>query len=258
MKKLAVMVALLVGFALPIESVDAAKYNKFKVKRIITKSKCFKCHAITREKVGPAYIRVSQRFNEDPDGRQKIYTHLTTSPEIEVEGKKENHVNLKSGGDKEINEVITWLLSLQDEPKYKKYLTKTTPTEGSASGETSASASAPAKASTPASPPAKASTPASAPATASTPASAPAKASAPASAPAKASAPASTPAKASAPASTPAKASAPSSAPAKASASSSTSDGTSSSSGASGNEDASSSSSDDGDTSWFEQLFESR
>ncbi len=248
MKKLAVMVALLVGFALPIESVDAAKYNKFKVKRIITKSKCFKCHAITREKVGPAYIRVSQRFNEDPDGRQKIYTHLTTSPEIEVEGKKENHVNLKSGGDKEINEVITWLLSLQDEPKYKKYLTKTTPTEGSASGETSASASAPAKASTPASPPAKASTPASAPATASTPASTPAKASAPASAPAKASAPASTPAKASAP----------SSAPAKASASSSTSDGTSSSSGASGNEDASSSSSDDGDTSWFEQLFESR
>jgi cytochrome c551/c552 len=228
MKKLAVMVALLVGFALPIESVDAAKYNKFKVKRIITKSKCFKCHAITREKVGPAYIRVSQRFNEDPDGRQKIYTHLTTSPEIEVEGKKENHVNLKSGGDKEINEVITWLLSLQDEPKYKKYLTKTTPTEGSASGETSASASAPAKASTPASPPAKASAPASAPA------------------------------KASAPASTPAKASAPSSAPAKASASSSTSDGTSSSSGASGNEDASSSSSDDGDTSWFEQLFESR
>ncbi len=164
MKKLAVMVALLVGFALPIESVDAAKYNKFKVKRIITKSKCFKCHAITREKVGPAYIRVSQRFNEDPDGRQKIYTHLTTSPEIEVEGKKENHVNLKSGGDKEINEVITWLLSLQDEPKYKKYLTKTAPAGGSAPAKASAPASAPAKASAPASAPAKASAAARAPA----------------------------------------------------------------------------------------------
>ena len=150
MKKLAVMVALLVGFALPIESVDAAKYNKFKVKRIVSKSKCFKCHAITREKVGPAYITVSQRFNEDPDGRRKIYTHLTTSPEIEVEGKKEEHVNLKAGGDDDINEVITWLLSLQDEPKYKKYLTKTAPAEGSA----------PAKASTPATPPATASAPA--------------------------------------------------------------------------------------------------
>ena len=247
MKKLAVMLALLVGFALPIESVDAAKYNKFKVKRVITKSKCFKCHAITREKVGPAYIRVSQKFNEDPDGRNKIYTHLTTSPEIEVEGKMENHVNLKAGGDADIDQVITWLLSLQDEPKYKKYLSKTAPPVATAPAKASTSSSAPAEASAPAPAPARASTPAPAPAEASAPAPAPAKASTPASAPAKASASSSTPPEASAPATAPAKASAPASAPAKASASAD----------ASSKEESSSSDDSEGDddTSWFEQLF---
>ncbi len=116
MKKLAALLALVVCIALPGEAVVAVeKYNKFKVKRIVSKNKCFKCHAIEREKVGPAYINVSKKFNEDPDGRQKIYIHLTTSPEIEVEGKKETHVNLKTGGDDDLNEVISWLLSLYQE-----------------------------------------------------------------------------------------------------------------------------------------------
>ncbi len=123
MKKFAVLLAVLVCFAAPIEAFAAKKdYNRFKVKRIVSKSKCFKCHAIEREKVGPAYINVSKKFNDDPDGHNKIYTHLTTSPEIEVEGKKETHVNLKAGGDEDIEEVINWLLSLVDDPKYSKYL----------------------------------------------------------------------------------------------------------------------------------------
>ena len=178
MKKFAVLLAVLVCFAAPIETFAAKQeYNRFKVKRIVSKSKCFKCHAIEREKVGPAYINVSQKFGEDPDGRQKIYTHLTTSPEVEVEGKMENHVNLKAGGDEDINEVISWLLSLREIPKYQKYLTETNPAVEGAADKASAPASAPAKASAPASAPAKASTPASAPARASAPASAPAKAS---------------------------------------------------------------------------------
>ena len=69
MKKFAVLLAVLVCFAAPIESFAAKQeYNRFKVKRIISKSKCFKCHAIERQKVGPAYINVSQKFGEDPDG----------------------------------------------------------------------------------------------------------------------------------------------------------------------------------------------
>ena len=123
MKKFAMLVAMLVCFAVPLEGVSAAdKFNKYKVKRIVSKNKCFKCHSITSEKVGPAYVNVSKKFNEDPDGRQKIHTHLTTSPEIEVEGRKETHVNLKSGGDKDIDQVISWLLSLMHNKRYKKYL----------------------------------------------------------------------------------------------------------------------------------------
>ncbi|MDX1594595.1 MAG: hypothetical protein R3298_10110 [Gammaproteobacteria bacterium] len=124
MKKFAALLAVLVCVAVSVTTVHAAEddFNKFKVKRIVSKNKCFKCHAITREKVGPAYINVSQKFNDDPDGRQKIYTHLTTSPEIEVEGRKETHVNLEADGDEEINEVINWLLSLAHNRRYARYL----------------------------------------------------------------------------------------------------------------------------------------
>jgi cytochrome c len=120
MKKLGWVLVLMASFTLlsvhPLPTAAAAEFNKFKVKRIVSRSKCFKCHAVERKKVGPAYIDVSKKFNEDPDGRQKIYTHLTTSPEIEVEGRKETHVNLKTGGDADINEVISWLLSLAADP----------------------------------------------------------------------------------------------------------------------------------------------
>ena len=116
MKKFATLLLLFACTALPLQALSAAEgYNMFKVKRIVSKNKCFKCHAIEREKVGPAYINVSKKFNEDPEGRQKIYSHLTTSPKIEVEGREETHVNLKSGGDGDINEVISWLLSLANE-----------------------------------------------------------------------------------------------------------------------------------------------
>ncbi|HEY5720680.1 MAG TPA: c-type cytochrome [Gammaproteobacteria bacterium] len=116
MKKIGLLLLMLAFVAPPLESFAADGFNKFKVRRIVSKNKCFKCHAVEREKVGPAYINVSKKFNEDPNGRQKIYTHLTTSPTIKVEGRDETHVNLKAGGDADINEVISWLLSLAGDP----------------------------------------------------------------------------------------------------------------------------------------------
>jgi cytochrome c len=116
MRKLgtALLMIAAVALASPPEASAATngEFNKYKVKRIVSKNKCFKCHAIKRKKVGPAYRDVSKRYNEDPEGREKIYKHLTTSPTIEVEGREETHVNLKTRGDKDIQQVISWLLSL--------------------------------------------------------------------------------------------------------------------------------------------------
>ena len=46
-----------------------------------------------------------------PRPEQKLYTHLTTSPKIKVDGKEEMHESLKTKNDDEIKNVARYILS---------------------------------------------------------------------------------------------------------------------------------------------------
>jgi len=75
------------------------------------KSKCFKCHAVDKKKDGPSYKKIAAKHKGKPDAEKKIYTHLTTNPKVEVDGKKEEHTSLKSKNEAEIRNVVRWILS---------------------------------------------------------------------------------------------------------------------------------------------------
>jgi cytochrome c len=89
----------------------AAKFNKWDAKRLVSKSTCFKCHSIERKKVGPAYQDVATKYRDDPEGATKIYRHITLNPEVEIDGKKEIHIRIKTDDQDDINNVVQWLLS---------------------------------------------------------------------------------------------------------------------------------------------------
>ena len=54
---------------------------------------------------------VAAKYKGKPAAEKRIYAHLTTSPKVEVDGKKEEHVSLKTKNDADIQDVIKWILS---------------------------------------------------------------------------------------------------------------------------------------------------
>jgi cytochrome c551/c552 len=79
--------------------------------RTLKQNKCLNCHSVTRDKDGPSYQAVAQKYKEHPDPRQALFTHLTTSPTIKVKGKEEAHTSFKTDDAAEIMNVVDWILS---------------------------------------------------------------------------------------------------------------------------------------------------
>lgn len=79
-------------------------------KALAKQNKCTKCHSADKKKDGPSYKETAAKYKGKPDAVDKLYTHLTTSPEIEVDGQKEEHTAVKAG-DAEVRNLIAWILS---------------------------------------------------------------------------------------------------------------------------------------------------
>ena len=74
-------------------------------------SKCTKCHSPTKKKDGPAYKETAAKYKGKADAEAKLYTHLTTSPKIKVDGKEEEHTAVKSTNEADIKNLIAYILS---------------------------------------------------------------------------------------------------------------------------------------------------
>ena len=106
--RLVILVAaiLSLGGAFIVDAADDAA-----AEALVKKSKCLTCHSVDKKKDGPPYKEVAAKYKGKPDAEQKLYTHLTTHPTVKVDGKEEKHESLKTTDDKEIKNVISWILS---------------------------------------------------------------------------------------------------------------------------------------------------
>ena len=75
------------------------------------KSKCTTCHAVSAKKEGPPYKETAAKYKGKADGEQKLFTHLTTSPMVKVDGKEEEHTAVKSADEAEIKNLIAYILA---------------------------------------------------------------------------------------------------------------------------------------------------
>lgn len=75
------------------------------------KSGCFKCHAVEKEKDGPPYKEIAEKYRDKADAEETLFKHMTTSPMVEVNGKEKEHKQLKTEDEAEIRAVIKWILS---------------------------------------------------------------------------------------------------------------------------------------------------
>lgn len=107
MKKLSLIIAAAFlsapAFAADVDA-DAAK-------ALLKKNDCFKCHALDKKKDGPPYKEVASKRKGEADAVQKLTKHMTTSPKVKIDGKEEEHKQIKAT-DEQIKNLIAWILSL--------------------------------------------------------------------------------------------------------------------------------------------------
>ena len=96
----------LLALAAPAHAVDAED-----AQALAKKSNCMKCHSITAKKEGPPYKETAAKYKGKADAEKKLATHLTTNPKVKVDGKEEEHVNLKTKNEAEVLNVVQWILA---------------------------------------------------------------------------------------------------------------------------------------------------
>lgn len=74
------------------------------------KAGCLKCHSPTKQKDGPSMKEIANKWKGKPDAEQKLIAHATTSPKVKIDGKEEEHEQLK-GSPEQVKNVIQWYLS---------------------------------------------------------------------------------------------------------------------------------------------------
>lgn len=74
---------------------------------------CLKCHAVEREKEGPAYKKVAAKYRDKPDAEQTLLKHITAGEIIRLPstGEEEQHRIVKTKDEKALLNLVRWILS---------------------------------------------------------------------------------------------------------------------------------------------------
>ncbi|HEX2566784.1 MAG TPA: c-type cytochrome [Burkholderiales bacterium] len=103
---LAIAAAALIASPVAASAQDAAA-----AEALMKKSGCFKCHSVTAKKDGPSFKSVAEKYKGKPDAEAKLITHITTGPTVKIDGKEERHDIIKTKDEKEIKNVVQYVLT---------------------------------------------------------------------------------------------------------------------------------------------------
>lgn len=109
------IIGLLLGSALAgLPAVCSAEVDAEAAKALAKKNDCFKCHAIDKTKKGPSYKKIATKYKgKEAEGETKMYKNITTGPKVKLEdGTEEDHKIIDTKDDKEIKNLIHWILSV--------------------------------------------------------------------------------------------------------------------------------------------------
>jgi cytochrome c len=89
--------------------IDAAK-------GLARQNNCFKCHAVEKEKDGPAYKKVAEKYKGKDGAQARLIEHLTTGEKAKFpDGHEEEHKIIQTTPPKDMDQIknlVDWILSL--------------------------------------------------------------------------------------------------------------------------------------------------
>lgn len=108
MKLIPVLAAMAAAVALctPAIAADGDAANK-----VLKESGCTKCHAVDKDKKGPAFQKVAAKFKGKADAEVKLTEFVTKSPKVKMDGGEEEHkaVTTKDAG--QVKNLVQWILA---------------------------------------------------------------------------------------------------------------------------------------------------
>ena len=85
---------------------DAAAAEK-----MIKADGCTKCHAVDKDKKGPAYQKIAAKYKGKADAEAKLSEFVTKSPKIKMDGAEEEHKAVASKDAGQVKNLVQWILA---------------------------------------------------------------------------------------------------------------------------------------------------
>jgi cytochrome c len=85
-------------------------------KSLARQNNCFKCHAIDKDKDGPAWKKVAEKYKGKADAEAHLINHVTSGEKAKFpDGHEEEHKIVKTSPPKDaaqVKNLVDWILSL--------------------------------------------------------------------------------------------------------------------------------------------------
>jgi len=108
---LALMAVGVMAVSPPLRAVDVDA-----AKALARQNNCFKCHAVEKEKDGPAYKKVAEKYKGKDNAQTRLIEHLTTGEKAKFpDGHEEEHKIVQTTPPKDMDQIknlVDWILSL--------------------------------------------------------------------------------------------------------------------------------------------------
>ena len=84
-------------------------------KALARQNNCLKCHSVDKDKDGPAYNKVAEKFRGKPGAEARLIEHITSGEKAKfADGHEEEHKIVKTSPPKDmaqIKNLVQWILA---------------------------------------------------------------------------------------------------------------------------------------------------
>ena len=77
-------------------------------------SGCLKCHGETKDKEGPSFKKVAEKYHGNEAAEEKLIHHVTAGEKVKFhDGHEEGHKIIETQDKAEIKNLVDWILSIE-------------------------------------------------------------------------------------------------------------------------------------------------
>jgi cytochrome c len=113
--KTSVIATTLIAAAISLMGGSAYAVDADAAKALAKQNNCFKCHAVDKEKDGPAYHKVAEKYKGKANAEAKLIEHITSGEKAKFpDGHEEEHKIVKTSPPKDMEQIknlVQWILA---------------------------------------------------------------------------------------------------------------------------------------------------